>query len=641
MKRELTRTITAVLLAACLIAGSAAPAFASGFEGYTWIDHKDLTRSDLQYKGWDSSRFDALLEQLENMDASAPDSEFLRVYEDLLAEYDELYDQYVLADAAYYADVNDDKAAAASDEMLEKRTEAEDDFFMAMQRVLHGPKGKLLRSQLDDLWVDWIETYIEESDELEALYMEENRLVQEYYSGIAEAEENAGSNEEYYEMINELCGPVFLELVQVRDEIAEWNGYDNYYEYAFDSYGRDYDPEDIETLSGIAKDEIVPLFYEIYDTWWELPYPEHVEDFYDEQEILENLAGFLNSIHPDLSEAYDYLLKNKTYDIEWSEKKASTGYTDNLPGYRAAFIFNSPYDNYQDYSDLVHEFGHYNAAFHDPTPAIYMTSVLDVAEIHSQALELLITRYADELYGEDAPFMTIDVIFRILNSVLSGCMYDEFQKTVYENPDMTLDEIDDLAEELCFAYAMDGSGAERYDWIDVSHNFDMPCYYVSYATSAISALDIWRKSLDDWDGAVDRYMQVTALPSDTGYMEAVKACGMMDFTDRKAVTRLINDIRYYYDTRYGDDTNTGSKNEPKFPFPDLSGKTDVAKRALKTFLTALLTVAVIATILVIAVIVLLWKKHKGEEITNQTPPNPGYTEDTSETSSIYQESDDE
>ena len=641
MKRELTRTITSVLLAACLIAGSAAPAFASGFEGYEPLEHPVLTAGDLQFTGWESARFDGLLEQLEEMDASTPDSEFLRVYEDILFEYDELYNQYVLADAAYYADVNNAKAAADSDEMFEKRTEAEDAFFLTMQRVLHGPKGKLLRSQLDDLWVDWIETYIEESDELEELYMEENRLVQEYYSGIAEAEENAGSDNEYYKMINDLCGPVFVELVQVRDDIAKWNGYDNYYEYAFESYGRDYEHEDIETLSEIAKDEIVPLFYEIYDTWWELPYPEHVEDFYDEQEILENLAGFICSIHPDLSEAYWYLLNNKTYDIEWSEKKASTGYTDNLPAYRAAFIFNSPYDNYQDYSDLVHEFGHYNAAYHDPTPAIYMTSVLDVAEIHSQALELLITHFADELYGEDAPFMTLDVIFRMLNSVLSGCMYDEFQKTVYENPDMTLEEIDDLAEELCFAYAMDGSGAERYDWIDVSHNFDMPCYYVSYATSAVSALDIWRKSLDGWEGAVDRYMQVTALPSDTGYMEAVKTCGLMDFTDRKAVTRLINDIRYYYDTHYVDDTYIGPKNEPKNPLPSLFGRDDSVKEIARNLLKAVLVVAGAATVLAIALIAVLWKKHKGEEITNQTPPNPGYTEDTSETSSIYQESDDE
>ena len=639
MKTLIHKTV-AILLALCLLAGSGASVFAGGFDGYEPIEHRDLTASELQYKGWDAANFNLLLERLEAMDGSASDGEFLDVYQQILDEYDELYNQYVLADAAYYADVNDEDAAEDSDEMFEKLHNAEDDFFLAMQRILHGPKGKVLEGQLKDLWIDWIETYIEESDELDALLQEENRLVQEYYSAVAEAEASADGDGDYYEKIDELCGPIFLDLVQVRDEIAEWNGYDNYYEYAFDSYGRDYDPEDIETLARIAKEELVPFYYEVYDTWWNLPYPESVEDFYDEEEILETLEPYIAQIHPALSEAYSYLRRNKTYDIEWAYEKASTGYTDNLPAFRAAFIFNSPYDNYQDYSDLVHEFGHYNAAFHDPTPAAYMTSVLDVAEIHSQALELLITRYADELYGEDAPFMTIDAVFRILSSVLSGCMYDEFQKTVYENTGMTLEEIDDLAEILAYDYGMDGSGYERYEWIDVSHNFDMPCYYVSYATSAVSALDIWVESLEDWDSAVDRYMQVTALPSDTGYMEAVKACGLMNFTKKNDVTRLINNVRYFYDTHYGEDEPIKNKDNP-ISFPGLGDKTEKVGSVLRSVLKALLIVAVAATVLVIVIIALLWKKHKGEEITNQTPPNPGYTEDQSETSSIYQESDEE
>ena len=630
------RTVTAVLLAVCLIAGSCGFAFAAGFDGYETLNHRPLTSSDLEYKGWNDISFRALLDRLEAMNADTPDSEFLDVYQRILAEYDELYNQYVLAEAAYYANVNDASASKASDEMFEKRNNAEDDFFLTMQRVLEGPKGKLLRGQLDELWLSWIETYVEDTDELEELYKEENRLVQSYYSAIAQAEEEASDDEAYYELANESCGPIFVELLQVRDEIAKSNGYDNYYEYAFDSYGRDYDPEDIEQLSLIAKDEIVLLFYEVYLTWWDLPYPESVEDFGDQEEILDILRPYVDRIHPALDEAFAYLCDNKTYDIEYSSDKASTGYTDNLPAFRAAFIFNAPYDNYQDYSDLVHEFGHYNAAFHDPLPSIYMTSSLDVAEIHSQGLELLITRFADELYGEDAPFMTIDVIFRMLSSVLSGCMYDEFQKTVYENPDMSLEEINDLAEDLCYDYGMDGSGSERYDWVDVSHNFDMPCYYVSYATSALSSLDIWRQSLTDWDGAVDRYMQVTALPSDVSYLEAVEACGLMNFTDRKAVQKLVSDIRAYYEANY-DASETGSKHEPKLPFPDLSSKAEAAKQAVKTALMMLLTLVAVVTVLVILLIVFLWKRHKGEEITNQTPANPGYTEDTSGVSSFYQE----
>ena len=330
MRKKRIAVITAVLLAVCLAAGGSAAVFASGFTGYAPLDHPPISASDLKYKGWDDDRFDALLDKLQDMDGSAPDALFLSTYEDILAELDECYTQYVLADAAYYADVNSVSATEDSDEMYDKMTDAQDDFFVAMQDVLHGPKGDLLRAQLTDVQIDWIETYVEESDQLDRLLKEENRLVQEYYSAVSEVEDI----EEYEEWAlaeNELCGPIFVELVQVRDEIARINGYDNYYEYGFDSYGRDYTPEDVEKLCEEAKTYLTDVYDELYYAWYEMDYPESVEDFYDQEEILDNIGPYIARIHPALMEAFDYMRTYRTYDIEWSEKKADTGYTDNLP----------------------------------------------------------------------------------------------------------------------------------------------------------------------------------------------------------------------------------------------------------------------------------------------------------------------
>ena len=239
-----------------------------------------------------------------------------------------------------------------------------------------------------------------------------------------------------------------------------------------------------------------------------------------------------------------------------------------------------------------------------------------------------------------------DLFLGVLNSVLSGCMYDEFQREVYEDPDMTLEEINDLAEVLAYEYGLDGTGCEAFDWVDVSHTFDMPCYYISYATSALSALDIWRQSLEDWDGAVDRYMQVTAVDSSMGYLETVKQCGLMDFTDQRAVRQLAKDLGEWFAEQYPEYADGGSGSSGDV-FPEienmhgLSDKIDKAagnaKAVLSNVLKALLIVAVLATLIVIAIIALLWKRHKGEEITNQTPPNPGYTEDPTGISSYYQE----
>ena len=638
MKR--IRTIVAVLLVACLMAGSSAAVFAGSFGGYEALDHPPLQASDLQCKGWDDARLKELLSQFEAMDEKTSSEAFLALYQEILDEMDAVYTQYVLADSAYYANVNDEAAAAKSDEMFEARSNADDAFFMSMQKVLHGPKGKTLRTQLRRLWISWIETYVEESEELEGLYSEENRLIQEYYTAISEVPESK-QYEKWAKEANERCGPIFVELVQVRDEIARWNGYDNYYEYAFDSYGRDYDPEDIQKLCSVAKEELVPLLLEIYDVWINLDYPRRVERFSNQEEVLDVIGKGIVSVHPDLQEAFDYLRKYKPYDLEYSEAKAATGYTDNLPSFHSAFIFNSPYDDYRDYSDLVHEFGHFNAAYHDPTPSVYMTSVLDVAEIHSQALELLVSNYADDLYGKDAPFMKLDAVFRMVDSVLAGCMYDEFQKTVYENPGMTLEEINQLSEDLAKAYAMDLSGAEYYDWVDVTHTFDLPCYYVSYATSAISSLDLWRQSLSDPQGAADRYMQVSALDSSVTYMDAVKACDLMDFTDQGAVLQLVNDIEHWFKENY-DGKNASFFSSHSNPLSDIKDTvTPADAEKVKTVVTSVLQGVLVAIavlgVLIVSLAVVLWKTHKGDEINNQTPANPGYTEDTSNISSFYEE----
>ena len=47
--RKTIQKLTALLLALCLLAGSGADVFESGFDGYDPIEHRDLTDSDLTY----------------------------------------------------------------------------------------------------------------------------------------------------------------------------------------------------------------------------------------------------------------------------------------------------------------------------------------------------------------------------------------------------------------------------------------------------------------------------------------------------------------------------------------------------------------------------------------------------------------
>ena len=105
---------------------------------------------------------------------------------------------------------------------------------------------------------------------------------------------------------------------------------------------------------------------------------------------------------------------------------------------------------------------------------------LDAAEIHSQALELLMQPYYDQFFGADqAEGQKIYSIYSMISSILQGCAEDEFQQAVFANPDLTLEEVNELHSEIFYQF----TGSELYyEWVEIHHHFETPFYYVRYAT---------------------------------------------------------------------------------------------------------------------------------------------------------------
>lgn len=71
---------------------------------------------------------------------------------------------------------------------------------------------------------------------------------------------------------------------------------------------------------------------------------------------------------------------------------------------------------------------------------------------------------------------------------------------------MSLDEINNTFKDVMYDYGWkdwEGYSAIQYDWMYVPHNFDSPMYHVSYGTSAFAALQIWAKSINNYNKAVN------------------------------------------------------------------------------------------------------------------------------------------
>ena len=129
------------------------------------------------------------------------------------------------------------------------------------------------------------------------------------------------------------------------------------------------------------------------------------------------------------------------------------------------------------------------------------------------------------------------------SSIIEGCLFDEFQRYAYENPECTLEQLNSKYTQLCNEYGLEYNTdvVYSYDWTDITHNFNSPMYYISYATSALSSLDLWIESINDRDEAVNTYKSLIACSSDTPYIESVESCGLRNIFDSGVVSEIAEE----------------------------------------------------------------------------------------------------
>lgn len=540
------RTISRFLIVLALLPSLLTTALALDSR-YPDKEHLPVAYADMDASGFDETNLQAALTELENLCADAGEKEDRQtrkrvqaLYDKILEEINGLTTQSSLIEIAYDAQAagsNGTAAAQAAAEISEQSDRLYDRVYAVLALMADTPYQDIIDADAGEGMAAALRGYEPQTEEEAALSREETRLIQEYDQVMARTD----LPEE------ERCrqaGEIFRQLVQIRTQMAQRAGYDDYAEYSYIvAYNRDYSVSQSQSLAKRVKQYIVPLSDRVYqDLDSRAMRALSMRGRASGEEILDAIQPFFQYLDPELNWTFAYMRKYHLYDIEASETKLPTGYTVGLPAYGTAFIFNSPYGDYQDYSDMVHEFGHFNETFHAATHDLWADFSIDVGEIHSQTLELLFTSYAGQIFGEYGDVYTSVILSNMLDSVLEGCMYNEFQTTVYQNPDMSLEDINRLFKEVSEQYGYDyEDGAEESTfWVEIPHNFSSPLYYISYATSALSSLDLWLQALDDWDAAVDTYMDLTVLSLDVPYRAAVRQVGLTDIFRRGEVQNLAD-----------------------------------------------------------------------------------------------------
>lgn len=348
------------------------------------------------------------------------------------------------------------------------------------------------------------------------------------------------------QVLCEKFAPTYIELVGLWNEEARLAGYDSFTDYAYEClYARDYGPEDAQlfcdAVKPIARQYYADLYYSGISYAADTAAPVYAPD-----ELLAILGEYLPQVDSALLEPWNELTGRGLYDIAPAASGRFDGaYTTAMLYFHSPFLFLSLGENCYDLATLTHEFGHFADFWFSPQTDILMqTDSIDLSEIHSNALQALFTSFYGEIYtdGSDvAEFLNLD---NLLGNIIDGCVYDEFQRRIFdESEPLTPERINAIHTQVCAEYGLYEEPTWDSTWVYVSHNFQQPLYYISYAASAIAALQIWDAAQTDFDAACDMYMDVLRRGAhDEGYLTVLEECGLRTFREENAVAEVCQPV---------------------------------------------------------------------------------------------------
>ncbi|MEZ4357475.1 MAG: hypothetical protein R2876_02435 [Eubacteriales bacterium] len=550
------------------------PALAKQTDVFNDIEHSDVDFSDMKYVHYDTTDFYNNLEEINSLcTENGKTTKVTNLYEELLAMLDDIATQYNICQIYYYKDVNSEYYATELEYSYGIYLDTVDDLAQTTKALLNSEYSDVIAEKVGEDMIEEITQYEPLTDEQEELLEKIHQLQQDYnkaitkdYTFIVDGEEytlqkyyeeaDSITREQalkivnsYYKTVNEETGEIYIELVDSETQYAKTYGYDSYADYAYENiYYRDYDTTQIKAFYDSVKKYIVPLYKEL-DEDWDYDKIEELYSFsYDKEQLLSLIKDHIGDISSEMEEAFNYMEDYNLYDFDYSDTKSDIGFTVELNSYNEPFIFYSPSGSYYDVKTLIHEFGHYNSAYYNMTHVLCEKLNYDLSEVHSQGLEMLYLYYYDDMFGENADIVRDRLIYDMISSIVEGCMFDEFQVAVYNAPDMTLDEINLLYEDISSEYGIDYTSDNeylKYIWVDVSHNFESPMYYISYATSAVAAFNIWEKSLDDRDGAIDTYLKLVSSGEGEDYLDVLEECSLNNMLDDNNIKCISETVAEY------------------------------------------------------------------------------------------------
>lgn len=495
---------------------------------------------------------------------------------------EDYYSMMTIAQIRNYADVNDTFYSAEMEylDTWDARIQSEynqlfkmiqQSRFQSMTREIYGSSGA------EDMQMSAQSS----SKEILSLQEQEKKLEAQYYYEYAQATvttpegevlfsslEPQGQTAYYSQFIdryNQTLGTLYLELVSLRDQMAQLLGYDSYTEVAdLNMHRSSYTREQIQQFRELLKQTLVPV------------YGGYLEDFYrraenqttagyvylmgqpsptpqgDWKDTLERFSQVFSQMALETGECYEYLLSHGFIDAQPSQTKANVTFSTLIYSLNTPFLFANMDGSENDVYSISHEFGHCFAIWEQLKRGSRSEGrSMDVCEIHSQAMQMMTLPYYEAFYGEDADVARRYDVFTIVSGILTAALNDEFQEQIYRQPQMTVEQLNELYLELALEYGLvvesPYSDLETFSkgWFTTNQYFDTPFYAIDYSLSGCVALEFLQRSMEDSQGALDTYLVLVRQDAGYDFLTVLEKTGLQSpFSEEQLVelSELLEDV---------------------------------------------------------------------------------------------------
>ena len=368
---------------------------------------------------------------------------------------------------------------------------------------------------------------------------------------------------DYFLSVTDEIDEIYDKMVKNRTEQARQLGYENYVELGYYRMNRNcYDKEMVENFRRQVKEYFVPFANKLHEQRRarigvdKLSYIDTDVYFTNgnpaptgtPEEILAAGQKMYGELSPQTQEFFDFMMENELFDVLGRKTKRQGGYMTYIPNFKSPFIFANFNGTSGDVDVITHECGHAFQGYivRDEEIREFADITMETAEIHSMSMEYFTYNWMDLFFGdrkEDYLKMHLEDSSAF---VPYGCMVDEFQHIVYENPDMTPAERKAAWAGLekvyrpHMDYEEDPFFGKGGFWQRQPHIFGSPFYYIDYCLASVCAMQFKVMMDEDFGKAWENYYKLCKLSARDFFTNVITEAGLKSPFEDGCIKNLVD-----------------------------------------------------------------------------------------------------